>query len=93
MRLYDGYRQVFLVEGKQLLLIQEEGRRYIIDAECPHSTWPMQNAAISEGNIICSKHGWAFDLRSGHGANERAKGCSIGRYAIVYDTTTLGLML
>lgn len=91
INLYDGYRQVFVVDRKEVLLIQEEGRCYAIQAACPHLHWPLQNAPISGQEISCSKHGWSFDLHSGRGANERALGCQLKVYKIAYEGNTLGI--
>jgi len=93
VRMHDGYRQVFVVNGLQLLLIQENGHRYIFAANCPHSDWPMQNAHITSTDIICPKHGWSFDLKTGLGSNEMALACQINKYKIMYEGSTLGVLL
>ena len=93
INLYDGYRQIFIVQGKQVLLIQDNGRRHLIQANCPHSDWPLQNGWIDGDSITCSKHGWAFSLYSGRGVNERALGCNLQCYKICYDQNTIGMLV
>ena len=46
MNLYDGYRNVFRVAGQSLLLIQEEGRCYLLLNQCPHQLRPLEHAVI-----------------------------------------------
>lgn len=65
MNLYDGYRQPFVVAGKPLLLIQEEGKRLIILNQCPHLQAPLEQSIITNGVLQCPVHGMRFDLHSG----------------------------
>lgn len=92
INLYDGYRQVFVVNRKEILLIQEQGQRYAIQASCPHKHWPLQVASIHNTTIQCAKHGWAFDLRTGKAANDCAL-CDIKTYTISYQNNTIGIVL
>lgn len=91
INLFDGYRQVFLIQGVEILLLQENGHRYVIQANCPHSDWPMQSAHVMGDIITCSKHGWSFNLYSGRPSNERAGNCKLTCYKIVYNQNTIGL--
>jgi nitrite reductase/ring-hydroxylating ferredoxin subunit len=93
IHLYDGYRQVFLIEGLEILLLQEDGRRYVIQANCPHNDWPMLGAPVMGDDIICSKHGWSFNMHSGRPANERAGNCKLRCYKIAYEDNTIGLVI
>ncbi len=91
--LYDGYRQVFMVEGVEILLLQENGRRYLIQANCPHSDWSMQSAHVMGNIISCSNHGWSFDMFSGRPENARAGNCRLKCYKIAYEQNTIGVVL
>lgn len=92
INLYDGYRQVFVVNRKEILLIQEQGQRYAIQASCPHKHWPLLQAPIQNTTIQCKKHGWAFDLRTGKAANSCAE-CDLKTYTISYQDNTIGIVL
>ena len=92
INLFDGYRQVFVVNHHQVLLIQEEGRRYAIQAQCPHRQWPLQHADIQRDQLICSQHGWVFDLASGRAASQRTQ-AHLGCYRISYQDNTIGIIL
>lgn len=89
--LHDGYRQIFIVDKQQILLIQEKGWRYIIQAECPHGKWSLQNSPIMDTTITCTQHGWAFNLITGNPANQRAGNCQLTVYKIAYQNNTIGL--
>jgi nitrite reductase/ring-hydroxylating ferredoxin subunit len=65
INLYDGYQRSFTIGNQSLLLIQEEGRRYLILNQCPHQQAPLDRATISNGQLRCPQHGMQFDLESG----------------------------
>ena len=92
INLYDGYRQVFVVNRKEVLLIQEDGKRYAIQASCPHKHWPLQNAPIQNDTIMCGKHGWSFYLHNGRAASPRAE-CDLKTYTVSYQDNTIGILL
>ena len=94
INLHDGYRQQFVVERREYLLIQEHGQVYLLQASCPHLHWPLLSASIHAGNIYCSKHGMAFDLATGQPANERALGCKpLQIFTPAYEGIYIGLWL
>ena len=64
-QLHDGYRKVFRVGHTEVLLLQEEGKTYLIENRCPHMDAPLQFGRISAGCIRCPMHGISFELRSG----------------------------
>ena len=92
-KLHNGYRQIFIIEDRQVLLIQEQNKRYIIQAECPHAKWSLQNSPILGDTITCTQHGWSFNLNTGRPANERAGNCQLPVYKIEYQNNTIGLWL
>ena len=90
--LYDGYRRPLRIAGKELLLLQEEGRTYLIANRCPHMDAPLHKASIRNHILRCPSHGIEFDLRTGVTVGEAA-GCA-GRlefFPLVYEGNTLGI--
>ena len=57
INLYDGYRKQVVINRQELLLIQEKGEHYLIQASCPHLHWPLMNARVDDNSIHCKKHG------------------------------------
>lgn len=93
-QLYDGYRRVFRVAGRELLLLQEEGRTYLLTNRCPHMDAPLHKASVAGDVLRCPVHGIEFDLRSGQALN--APGGCVGPLAfvpVVYEGNTLGVDL
>jgi len=91
INLHDGYRQPFSVNGTSLLLIQDEGRRYLILNQCPHQHAPLSNGVLSNGEIHCAYHGMRFNLESGttlDGCNEK-----LHFFPISYDNSNIGVDL
>jgi len=91
LNLYDGYRRAFMVAGKPLLLIQEQGKRVLILNQCPHMQAPMERGSIQDGLIQCPVHGMRFDLLSGKALGECQERLQF--LAIAYDGNTLGVNL
>ncbi|MEJ2442588.1 MAG: Rieske (2Fe-2S) protein [Exilibacterium sp.] len=89
--LYDGYIRPFRIAGRDLLLVQDQGRTYLIANRCPHMDAPLTFATVRNGLLRCPMHGIEFDLLSG-GARS---GClsPLEKFAVVYEGNLLGVML
>jgi len=51
MNLYDGYRRPFVVAGQPVLLIQEQGRRIVIQNLCPHMQASLERPPMACDSI------------------------------------------
>lgn len=92
--LHDGYRRVFKIDERQLLLIQEHGEHYLIEAFCPHRGHPLTSATIQNNHLRCPLHGYQFALRDGSVRNTSEEACRALRcYDVVYRDTDLGVVL
>ena len=93
VHLHDGYRQVFRLEGIQLLLIQESGQRYLLRNMCPHKGFPLHTGTMSGTRLRCAYHAMEFDLaRDGRCIQHPAQpGVTI--YELVYDGNAVGVEL
>ncbi len=61
-----GTRQVFNVDGREILLINHHGDIYAVGNRCPHMEARMERGEITEdGTIICPRHHSVFDLETG----------------------------
>ena len=52
-QLYDGYRKVCRVDGRDLLLMQEEGKVLLINNSCPHAGATLVHASCIGGALRC----------------------------------------
>lgn len=87
-----GYRRVFKVNGRDLLLLENEGRTYLMANRCPHMDAPLHKASIADGVLRCPVHGIEFDLRTGAALN--APGGCMGPLEfvpLVYEGNTVGI--
>jgi len=67
--LREGYRKAFQVAGRQLLLMEEGGQRFLLENRCPHAGSPLHEATFQDGNLRCPLHGLCFNLTSGNAVN------------------------
>ncbi len=59
-------KKVVKVNGQEVLLINIKGVIFACENECPHQGSPMQGGVVKEGYLSCPRHGFRFDLNSGH---------------------------
>lgn len=92
--LHDGYRAAFRVHGHSLLLIQDEGRSYLIENRCPHMDAPLVTGQVEGGVIACRAHGIRFQLNSGKPMGPLADTLDCLRlYDLIYEGNKVGVDL
>jgi 3-phenylpropionate/trans-cinnamate dioxygenase ferredoxin subunit len=89
-RLHDGFRVAISVEGRNLLLLQDEGQIHILDNYCPHAGARLERASVRDGDILCPWHGMAFNLLTGKGAT---CGLELVKYQPVFEGQQVGILL
>lgn len=94
-RISDGYMKVFQVGGESLLLIQEDGRLFLIENRCPHMDVSLSTGELLPGyKIRCKAHGIEFDLMSGKADGPLANTLDcLKKYDLVYEGNTVGIDL
>lgn len=90
--LHDGYRRVFRVSGRELLLLQVDGEHFLIENRCPHQGFPLLDASRQGSTIRCSRHGFSFDLVSGACVGDSSKCGRLVRYQPVYEGNAIGVL-
>ncbi len=65
LNLHEGYVRKFKIDALQLLLIQQDGELYVLEAHCPHRGHPLDTAVIEGGVIRCPQHHYEFALKDG----------------------------
>lgn len=92
--MHDGFRQTFLVGGKSLLLIQDEGRHFVIENRCPHMDAPLASGAVTDNHIVCRAHGIAFSLLDGRAQGPLADVIdSLVFFPVHYEGSKIGVLL
>lgn len=90
-QLYDGYRRVFRLGGREWILLQEHGKVYCIANQCPHLQAPLAQASIANHVLRCPSHGIEFDLRSGMPIDPRSCRHALARLPLIYEGNQIGL--
>eukprot|EP00834_Sanchytrium_tribonematis_P001593 NODE_40_length_35084_cov_0.543519.p17 type:complete len:231 gc:universal NODE_40_length_35084_cov_0.543519:5066-4374(-) len=55
------------------LIVNANGINYECMRYCPHKNVDMLHGYVEGNNLICQKHGWAFDLKNGGLCKEKNK--------------------
>src|SRR5215472_16428530 len=59
-------RKVVRREGKQVLLLWQDGKIFALANRCPHEGYPLSEGTPGPGCVLtCNWHNWKFDLTSG----------------------------
>ena len=53
------------VDGRPIALFLTDGQYFAIDDSCPHNGAPLCDGSVTGREIICSWHGWRFNLETG----------------------------
>lgn len=51
-------------EGLPLVLVRLNGALHAVEDRCPHMAQPLHRGRVEGGKLICSWHGWEFDLNA-----------------------------
>ncbi len=93
INLHDGYRREFRIDYHKLLLIQVDGERYLIEANCPHQEHPLTEAWVDKNCIECPLHNYRFSLKDGqllYAAEEECRG--LKTWPVEYEGAEVGLV-
>ena len=61
------------IADKGICVVGYQGKVYAVSAECPHAGFDLSEGWCENGKLICPLHGYAFDLKTGRGANDYLK--------------------
>jgi 3-phenylpropionate/trans-cinnamate dioxygenase ferredoxin subunit len=56
------------IGGKVVLLVHHQGEIFLVKNKCPHQGAPLDHAQCEDGMIVCPRHRYGFDLKTGRGA-------------------------
>lgn len=91
INLYDGYRQLFRIEHLQLLLIQENGQRYLLRNMCPHKGFPLHTGTMAGTRLRCAYHAMEFDLAREGRCVQHPMQPGVKMYVLVYEGSDVGV--
>lgn len=79
-------------EGElDICVVKHEGEFYAFRNSCPHQHMPLDMGLVKKGHVVCTLHGWIFDLKTGAcGVNPT---CDLPVYTIVENDGQLSVSI
>ncbi len=59
------------IDGVEIGLYRVGDRVYAMEDVCPHAGYPLHEGTVEGTRVVCSGHGWEFDLESGLAPGEQ----------------------
>jgi nitrite reductase/ring-hydroxylating ferredoxin subunit len=66
--------------GERVAVFNDGGTYRAVDDACPHQGASLGEGFLLAGNVVCPRHAWAFDLKTGD--NPRVPGSRVSCYAV-----------
>jgi 3-phenylpropionate/trans-cinnamate dioxygenase ferredoxin subunit len=60
-----GQMKVFTVGGKEVLVVNHEGRHYAVGGRCSHMNGELARGKLEGKMVTCPRHGSVFDVTTG----------------------------
>jgi nitrite reductase/ring-hydroxylating ferredoxin subunit/alkylhydroperoxidase/carboxymuconolactone decarboxylase family protein YurZ len=51
--------------GRAVFVVTHGGDMAVYDSRCPHEGTDIQDESVSGWDLVCPRHGWEFDLKTG----------------------------
>lgn len=61
----ENQMQVFSVKGKEVLVVNVEGKFYAFENRCPHMGYPLFFGSLQGDTLTCGFHSAKFNVRTG----------------------------
>jgi len=61
----ENRMQVFSVKGKEVLVVNVEGKFYAFENRCPHMGYPLFFGSLQGDTLTCGFHSAKFNVRTG----------------------------
>ncbi len=60
-----GSMKLFVVQGKEILVVNYEGKHYAMGGRCTHMNGDLSKGKLEGKTVTCPRHGSAFDVTTG----------------------------
>ena len=60
-----GSMKLFVVQGKEILVVNYEGKHYAMGGRCPHMNGGLSKGKLEGKTVTCPRHGSVFDVTTG----------------------------
>lgn len=61
----EGKMQSFVLDGKQILVVNYSGNYYAIGGKCTHMGGDLSKGKLEGKTVTCPRHGSKFDITTG----------------------------
>lgn len=86
-----GERLFIEIDGKPVVIINQDGEYFALDDVCTHDDGPLGDGEVEDHEIICPRHGARFDLLTGEvTALPAVKGVTAYPTRVVDDVLEIG---
>ena len=65
----DGGLKAYKVQGKDVLVIKQEGKYFAMGRYCTHMGGDLSKGTLEGNIIVCPRHGSRFDITTGEAAS------------------------
>lgn len=63
--LREAPRRIIDLGSRRLVLVSVAGRLYCVENRCPHAGGSLGEGTLTGHQLVCPRHGWCFDIRTG----------------------------
>lgn len=64
-RVREGTLALGFMGVKKVAVTRVDGELRAFNNACPHAGSPLSGGQVRDGQVTCSRHQWAFDMRTG----------------------------
>ncbi|WP_428087005.1 Rieske (2Fe-2S) protein [Candidatus Thioglobus sp.] len=61
----EGTMTAVELQGKKIFVTLNKGKLYCAENRCPHEDIELTLGCLKSGRVVCSLHGFSFDLATG----------------------------
>ncbi len=81
-----GQMKRISVDGKEILVVNTDGKFYAVDDTCTHSGSSLSEGTLQDSTVTCGWHGAQFDCKSGELSKFPAKINDLKSYNVILES-------
>ncbi len=66
----EGTMSAIEIQNKKLFVSMSNGQLYCAENRCPHEDIELTLGCLKAGSVVCSLHGFSFDLTTGKSSDD-----------------------
>lgn len=81
-----GSMKKVTIDGKEILVVNNEGNFYAVDDTCTHSGASLSEGQLEDTTVVCGWHGAQFDCKTGKLSKFPAKINDLKSYNVILES-------